>query len=60
MDYDGEVDWNTNKPDGQMKKLLDVSRMKDIIEISPISVEEGIKKTVDWYTSNKEKADARS
>ena len=60
VDYDGEVDWNTNKPDGQMKKLLDVSRMKDIIEISPISVEEGIKKTVDWYDSNKAKADARS
>jgi nucleoside-diphosphate-sugar epimerase len=42
-----------------MKKLLDTSRMKEIIDINPISVEEGIKKTVDWYVINKEKADAK-
>ncbi len=57
--YEGEVFWNTEKPDGQMKKLLDTSRMKEIIDINPISVEEGIKKTVDWYVINKEKADAK-
>ena len=45
--YEGEVFWNTEKPDGQMKKLLDTSRMKEIIDINPIPVEEGIKKTVD-------------
>tara|TARA_Y100000817_G_C16860210_1_gene545470 strand:+ start:412 stop:1365 length:954 start_codon:yes stop_codon:yes gene_type:complete len=57
--YEGEVFWNTEKPDGQMKKLLDTSRMKEIIDINPIPVEEGIKKTVDWYVVNKEKADAK-
>ena len=57
--YEGEVFWNTEKPDGQMKKLLDTSRMKEIIDINPIPVEEGIKKTVDWYVINKEKADAK-
>ena len=58
--YEGEVDWNTDKPDGQMKKLLDVSRMKSMIDISPMSVKDGIEKTVNWYSSNKEKADAKS
>lgn len=58
--YEGEVDWNTDKPDGQMKKLLDVSRMKSTIDISPMSVKDGIEKTVNWYSSNKEKADAKS
>ena len=58
--YEGEVDWNTDKPDGQMKKLLDVSKMKSIIDISPMSVKDGIEKTVNWYSSNKEKADAKS
>jgi len=57
--YHGEVVWNTEKPDGQMKKLLSVDRMKEIIQITPISVKEGIQKTVDWYIENKEEADAR-
>ena len=59
VDFKGEVIWNTDKPDGQLKKLLDTSKMKDIINIKPISVEDGIKKTTEWYTTNKEKADAK-
>ena len=59
VDYKGEVFWNTEKPDGQMKKLLDTTRMKEYINISPVEVEEGIKKTVEWYTLNKDEADAK-
>ena len=57
--YNGEVVWNTDKPDGQMKKLLSVDKMKTIIQINPMAVKEGIQKTVDWYIENKEEADAR-
>ena len=57
--YTGKVNWNTDKPDGQLKKLLDTTRMKEYIKIKPISVEDGIEKTVQWYTSNKERADAK-
>ena len=57
--YKGEVFWNTEKPDGQMKKLLDTTRMKEILDVTPIEVEEGIKRTVQWYMENKEEADAR-
>ena len=59
VQYDGEVVWNTEKPDGQMKKLLSVEKMKQIIQIDPLSVKDGIQKTVDWYIENKEEADAR-
>ena len=59
VEYHGGVVWNTEKPDGQMKKLLSVDRMKEIIQITPMSVKEGIQKTVDWYIENKEEADAR-
>ena len=59
VDYEGEVFWNTEKPDGQMKKLLDTTRMKEYIDISPVEVEEGIKQTVEWYRLNKEDADAK-
>jgi len=42
-----------------MKKLLSVDKMEKIIQINPMSVKEGIQKTVDWYIENKEEADAR-
>lgn len=57
--FSGEVYWDTDKPDGQMKKLLDTTRMSNYIKISPIEVKEGIKKTVKWYRGNKEYADSR-
>ena len=49
VDYGGEVFWDTSKPDGQMKKLLDTSKMKSIFDIDLVSLEEGIKQTIDWY-----------
>ena len=42
-----------------MKKLLDTTRMKQYIDIVPTEVGEGIKRTVEWYTRNKDKADAK-
>ena len=57
--YEGEVFWNTNKPDGQLKKLLNVSKMQQFIQIDPTSIEKGLQKTVEWYINNKKTADAR-
>ena len=57
--YQGEVVWDKDKPDGQIKKLLDVSRMKGYIDVSPRDTKEGILETVKWYTSNKKWADER-
>ena len=58
--FSGEVDWNTDKPDGQMKKLLSVDRMKELIDIAPKPVKEGLEETIRWYIENKEEADAKS
>jgi GDP-L-fucose synthase len=58
--YSGRVVWNTSKPDGQMKKVLDVSRMKKILNWEPpTDLRAGLRKTIDWYTANKETADLR-
>tara|TARA_R110002050_G_scaffold180192_4_gene313794 strand:- start:2156 stop:3109 length:954 start_codon:yes stop_codon:yes gene_type:complete len=57
--YEGGVFWNTEKPDGQMKKLLSVEKMKDYIDIEPIPVKDGIIKTVGWYSLNKKEANAK-
>lgn len=49
--YDGELAFDTSKPDGASKKLLDVSRLHDIGWQHKIELEEGIKRTYDWYLS---------
>lgn len=47
----GEITWLANKPDGQMRKKLDLTRMNELIEYpKPISLEDGFKRTIDWYT----------
>ncbi len=51
--YEGEVAWDTTKPDGQPKRYLDVSRAKELLGFeAQISLEDGIKETVDWYREN--------
>lgn len=59
--FEGEMVWNTSKPDGQMLKVLDVTRMKaELGWLPPTSLRDGLKKTIDWYIENKEAADARA
>lgn len=61
MNYSGELKWDTSKPNGVMRKVLDVSKMKEKMpEFSPISFEEGLKKTIEWYLPNKALADSRT
>ena len=51
--YEGEVAWDTSKPDGQPKRYLDVSRAKELLGFeAKISLEDGIKETVEWYRAN--------
>jgi GDP-L-fucose synthase len=50
--YDGEIDWDTTKPDGTPQKLLDVSTLTDAGWTSSIGLREGIENTVEWYRAN--------
>ena len=51
--YNGEVFWDTSKPDGQPKRYLDVSRAKKLLGFeAKISLAEGIRETVEWYRNN--------
>lgn len=49
--YDGEVVWDHTKPDGTPRKLLDVSRLTDLGWRPAIGLDEGIRKTYDWYVN---------
>jgi len=58
--FEGQVIWNTDKPDGQMVKVLDVTKMKQALRWSPpTSIRYGLRKTIDWYVANKATADMR-
>lgn len=49
--FDGEVAWDPDKPDGTPRKLLNVSRMKDLGWQANISLAEGLRKTYEGYVS---------
>jgi GDP-L-fucose synthase len=58
--FSGQVAWNAAKPDGQMKKILDVTRMKQVLQWEPpTDIRVGLHKTIEWYRANKEQADQR-
>jgi dTDP-glucose 4,6-dehydratase/GDP-L-fucose synthase len=52
--FEGDVEWDTSKPDGQMRRRLDVSRAKEYFgwEAST-EFEDGLKRTVEWYEANR-------
>ena len=53
MDYRGEVRWDATKPDGQPRRQLDVTRAeKEFGFKAKVNFEEGLKKTIDWYSKN--------
>jgi GDP-L-fucose synthase len=47
--FKGEIVWDSTKPDGTPKKLLDISRIKALGWGPKTSLEEGISKTYEWY-----------
>ncbi len=50
MGYEGKVVWDTSKPDGQPRRMLDVSRARDGFGFSArTGFEDGLRATVDWY-----------
>lgn len=50
--YDNDIVWDTTKPDGTPRKLLDVSKLKSLGWSPRISLKEGIKTTYQWYCNN--------
>ncbi|GAA5021540.1 GDP-L-fucose synthase family protein [Actinopolymorpha pittospori] len=47
--YDGDLEWDTSKPDGTPRKLLDISRITRLGWAPRISLRSGIESTYAWY-----------
>jgi GDP-L-fucose synthase len=51
--YRGEVRWDTSKPDGQPVKIFDVQRLRGLGLRCPTRLEDGLRRTVDWFERNR-------
>ncbi|GFZ83714.1 GDP-L-fucose synthase [Aquaticitalea lipolytica] len=51
--FKGELIFNSNKPDGTMKKLIDVSKINKLGWKHNVELEEGLKQLNDWYVIQK-------
>jgi len=50
--HTGEIIWDSTKPDGTPRKLMDVSKMHDLGWKHKVDLEAGIQKTYDWFLEN--------
>ena len=51
--FSGSVSWNTNKPDGTLRKFLDITKISKLGWKPMITLDQGIASTIDWYLNNK-------
>ena len=58
--FGGEVVWDSSKPDGTPRKLLDVSRLHSLGWHAKTGLREGVGKTYDWYVKHCSKLGANA
>ncbi|MEK7533822.1 MAG: NAD-dependent epimerase/dehydratase family protein [Patescibacteria group bacterium] len=55
--YSGQIKWNPGGPDGALRKVSDISRIKNKLNWEPkYSLKEGLRKTIRWFEDNYESA----
>ena len=52
--HQGEIVWDSTKPDGTPRKLMDISKMHDLGWKHQVELEEGIQRTYDWFLANQD------
>ena len=52
--FTGEVVFDASKPDGTMRKLIDVSKLHGLGWHHKVEIEDGVQKLFDWYQSGKQ------
>jgi len=50
--FEGEIEWDTSKPDGMPRKLLDTSRINALGWQPEITLQDGVSSTYQWFIDN--------
>jgi GDP-L-fucose synthase len=50
--YQGLIEYDRSKPDGTPRKLVDVSRIRQLGWSAEIGLEEGVRRTYQWFLDN--------
>ncbi len=58
--YDGDIEWDSTKPDGTPRKLLDSSKIQGTGWSPSIDLKEGIRRTYEWFRSTSPQLAARA
>ncbi|MFV0317393.1 MAG: GDP-L-fucose synthase family protein [Microthrixaceae bacterium] len=59
--FQGEVRWDTSKPDGQPRRRVDPGRARDGFGfVAKVDFREGLRRTIEWYRANRELAESRT
>jgi dTDP-glucose 4,6-dehydratase/GDP-L-fucose synthase len=54
--FEGNIGWDTSKPDGQPRRKLDTTRAKERFDWEASTVfREGLRETIEWYEANRER-----
>ena len=52
--FEGKIIWDADKPDGQPRRCLDTSKAQQLFGFrARTTLEEGLKRTIDWYVKNR-------
>jgi GDP-L-fucose synthase len=54
-----QVVWDTSKPSGDKKRLMDVSKIRALGFTPEIPIEQGIKEVMQWYANNRDRSNKR-
>ncbi len=55
--FDGELVWDTTKPNGQPRRVLDTSRAEQYFGFrAQVPFEEGLRRTIEWYREHRSRA----
>lgn len=57
--FTGKIEWDSSKPDGTPRKVLDVSRIKALGWKPTITLDEGIASTIAWYKEANARGEVR-
>ncbi|MEA3502931.1 MAG: GDP-L-fucose synthase [Actinomycetota bacterium] len=57
--FEGEIRWDSSKPDGQPRRMLDTSRARESFGFEArVELDDGLRRTIAWWETNRETLDA--